>query len=161
MNKLTKEQIKKYINGEVYYDPHGTYILIRQPEGGAQMLGEIRGWGRIQHMFKHPDGTIDYKTATEFQDAIGHFVANAVNTALESLGEEEVEKTMTQSEFEGFRSMYNAMVEENRLLKADLIREKIILLKIRNNVKIWEDTNPDINVQEYKPIELKPLKNPE
>lgn len=161
MNKLTKEQIKKYINGEVYYDPDGTYLWIRGAEDELQMLGEIRGWGRIQNMFKNPDGTINQQAAADFQDAIGHFVANAVNTALESLGEEEEEKTMTQSEFEGFRSMYNAMVEENRLLKADLIREKRILLKIRDNVKIWVDGNPDINVQEYNPIELKPLKNSE
>lgn len=91
MKKLTKEQIKKYINGEVYYDPDGTYLWIRGAEDELQMLGEIRGWGRIQNMFKNPDGTINQQAAADFQDGIGHFVANAVNTALESLGEEEVE----------------------------------------------------------------------
>jgi hypothetical protein len=72
-------EIKDYINGKVKYDENGTYLWIEQHNGGIQMLGEIRGWGRIQNMFKEDDDT----QAEMFQDEVGRFVADAINEKME------------------------------------------------------------------------------
>ena len=72
-------EIKDYINGKVRYDKNGTYLWIEKPNGGIQMLGEIRGWGHIQNMFKDDDGT----QAGMFQDEVGRFVADAINEKME------------------------------------------------------------------------------
>jgi uncharacterized protein YqgQ len=65
--------IKDFINGPVTYDDYGQYLWINTPKDGTQMLGEIRGWGHIQYMFK------DQKESQKFQDEVGKFVADAVN----------------------------------------------------------------------------------
>lgn len=75
--RTEKMKISDFIQGEVFYDPEGTYLWIRIPDVGCQMLGEIRGWGRIQNMF--PNTEIGHKEAAEFQDEIGRFVAEAIN----------------------------------------------------------------------------------
>ena len=42
-------KIKKFITGKVEYDFFGgQYLWIKEPNGGSQMLGEMRGWGRIK-----------------------------------------------------------------------------------------------------------------
>jgi len=46
------------------------------------MLGELRGWGHIQNMFKN-QGKIDLTVAAEFQDKVGEFVAQAINAKVE------------------------------------------------------------------------------
>lgn len=40
------------------------------------MIGEVRGWGAIQHLFT------DQKQAADFQDAMGKFFADAINEKL-------------------------------------------------------------------------------
>jgi uncharacterized protein YqgQ len=71
--------IKDFINGPVTYDDYGQYLWINTPKDGTQMLGEIRGWGHIQYMFK------DQKEAQKFQDEVGKFVADAVNEKMNAV----------------------------------------------------------------------------
>lgn len=77
-------KIQDFINGVVTYDKFGgQYFWIADPNGGQQMLAELRGWGHIQNMFKAKDETIDEKAAGEFQDLVGDFIAAAINEKLE------------------------------------------------------------------------------
>ena len=48
-------------------------------KGGAlHMIGEIRGWGAIQNLFKKEG------EAQRFQDELGEWIANAINQKLKS-----------------------------------------------------------------------------
>lgn len=78
------KKITDFINGKVTYDKYGgQYFWINEPDGGCQMLGEIRGWGRIQNMF--PITKEGQEAAEKFQDEIGDFVAEAINEKIERL----------------------------------------------------------------------------
>jgi hypothetical protein len=83
-------KITDYINGEVKYDEQGTYLWITQPNGGLQMLGEVRGWGRIQNLFVDDELKLDFEAAAQFQDEIGKFIAEAVNEKIKKLKLEEL-----------------------------------------------------------------------
>lgn len=79
-------EIKDFINGAVTYDKMGQYFWIHEPNGACQMLGEMRGWGHIQNMFKDdnggwPEGWMG--KAESFQDKVGHFIAEAINEKME------------------------------------------------------------------------------
>ncbi len=50
-----------------------------------QLIGQIRGWGAIQNLFKDSKGAIDMKAAADFQDEIGNFIADAINEKLQTL----------------------------------------------------------------------------
>jgi hypothetical protein len=82
---MKQPTIKDFINGKVTYDREGQYFFIVQPNGGVQMLGELRGWGRLQYFFQRPDKTIDIDSATTYQDEIGQFVADAINEKMRIL----------------------------------------------------------------------------
>jgi hypothetical protein len=72
------KSITDFINGEVYYDPYGgQYFWIKQPNGGVQMLIEMRGWGAIQQMFKNE------KEAAEYQDKVAKFISDAINEKIQ------------------------------------------------------------------------------
>jgi len=59
---------------DVYYDEHGQYLWSKQDaDGGSQMIGEVRGWGVIQQLFR------THKECSEFQDEVGKFIAEAIN----------------------------------------------------------------------------------
>ena len=76
-------EIKDLITGAVEYDKYGgQYFWITLPNGGSQMLAEMRGWGAIQNRFKNTDGTVDFKEAARFQDAVGKWIAQAINDKL-------------------------------------------------------------------------------
>jgi hypothetical protein len=65
----TKEWLK-----DVYYDQWGQRLWSKQDEdGGSQMVGEIRGWGALQNEFNTEE------EASDFQDEIGKFIADAIN----------------------------------------------------------------------------------
>ena len=71
-------KIQDYINGPVTYDKFGgQYLWINEPDGGIQMLAMLRGWGRIQHLFKKEED------AAKFQDEVGDWIAEAINEKLE------------------------------------------------------------------------------
>lgn len=77
-------KIKDLINGRVTYDKFGgQYFWINEPEGGCQMLAEMRGWGHIQNMFKDKKGEIDIEAASKYQDEVGDWIAKAINEKLE------------------------------------------------------------------------------
>lgn len=81
-------KITDFINGPVTYEANGgQYFWITEPDGGWQMLGELRGWGRIQTMFEIPGGggKVDFKAAEAFQDELGQFVAEAINEKIQRL----------------------------------------------------------------------------
>jgi hypothetical protein len=75
------KKVTDFITGKVTYDEFGgQYFWISNPKNnGQQMLGELRGWGHIQNMFK------DQADAANFQDEIGRFVADAINEKIERL----------------------------------------------------------------------------
>lgn len=62
----------------VYYDEYGQYLWSKQNDEN-QMIGEIRGWGRLQNEFKTED------EAAKFQDEIGKFIAEAINEKIQKL----------------------------------------------------------------------------
>lgn len=77
-------EVTKLIRGKVKYDKFGgQYFWITEPNGGSQMLAEMRGWGRIQNMF--PMTEQGQKDAAKYQDEIGDFIAEAINEKIERL----------------------------------------------------------------------------
>ena len=78
--------ITDFINGEVTYDNEGQFFWINTANNGLQMLATLRGWGHIQHMFEDKNGKyVDMKKAAIYQDAIGQFVAEAINEKIKRL----------------------------------------------------------------------------
>lgn len=76
-------KISDFIKGKVTYDKFGgQYFWINNPDGGSQMLAEMRGWGAIQNMFKDKKGVINEDLAGKFQDEIGDWIADAINEKL-------------------------------------------------------------------------------
>jgi hypothetical protein len=90
-----KEELKKFIGHAKYDEWGGGYIWGNSKEGN-QMIAQIddfsdktyevvnevlsiRGWGAIQNVFP----TI--QDASEFQDELGKFIADAINEKLERL----------------------------------------------------------------------------
>ena len=63
---------------DVYYDEYGQYLWSKQSDG-SQMIGEIRGWGRLQNEFQTEE------EAAKFQDEIGKFIAEAINEKIQKL----------------------------------------------------------------------------
>lgn len=79
-------KITDLINGKVEHDKFGgKYFWIKGPEGGLQMLAEMRGWGHIQNMF--PKTEEGHKAAGEYQDKVGDFIAEAINEKIERMRE--------------------------------------------------------------------------
>lgn len=76
-------EIKDFITGKVTYDNDGQYFWINDPKGGLQMLCEMRGWGRIQNMFKDKAGNINMEEAGKYQDKIAQWISDAINEKLE------------------------------------------------------------------------------
>jgi hypothetical protein len=65
--------IKEWLK-DVYYAPFGQHLWSKQDaDGGSQVVGEIRGWGALQNEFNTE------KEASDFQDEIGKFIADAIN----------------------------------------------------------------------------------
>ena len=77
-------KVTDFINGKVSYDQEGgQYFWIHTPDGGLQMLAEMRGYGAIQNMFRLKNGGIDLGAANEFQDRAANWIADAINEKLE------------------------------------------------------------------------------
>jgi hypothetical protein len=75
-------KVTDFINGPVTYDNEGQYFWVTSPNDNMRMLGELRGWGSIQNMFKRSGGRIDMELAAKYQDEIGQWVADAINEKL-------------------------------------------------------------------------------
>lgn len=77
-------KVTDFIKGTVSYDKVGQYFWITgHTDDRVNMLGELRGWGAIQNMFKKKGGQIDMEAAAKFQDQVGEWVAEAINEKLE------------------------------------------------------------------------------
>lgn len=77
--------VQDFINGTVTYDPHGSqYFWINEPQGGVQMLAEMRGYGCLQNMAikTGAKGEEIMNVANAMQDKIGNWVAEAINEKL-------------------------------------------------------------------------------
>lgn len=72
---MDNKDVIDYIK-EAYYDPFGTMIFAKEGND-IQMLADVRGWGRIQHMFKTE------QEAENFQDKVGQFIVDAINEKIE------------------------------------------------------------------------------
>lgn len=71
--------ISTWLN-DVYYDSFGTYLWSKAPESdGAQMVAEVRGWGRLQNCFDSEE------EAAEFQDYVGKLIAEAINEKIKAM----------------------------------------------------------------------------
>lgn len=76
--EITREiTVIDFIGDSVWYDEGGTYFWGQKGEN-LQMIGEVRGWGAIQNLFKKKDGSIDMETAAAFQDELGKWMADAM-----------------------------------------------------------------------------------
>lgn len=70
----------EFIGKKTRYDDFaGGYIWGEDSKGGDQMIGEVRGWGAIQNLFKTHNSTIDFDAAEKFQDRLGNFISDAIN----------------------------------------------------------------------------------
>ena len=81
MNSKKKKPVtvKSFIGDHAKYDEHGGYIWGIDEKGGHQMIGEVRGWGAIQNLFK------THSEAADFQDSLGMFITEAINEKLKSM----------------------------------------------------------------------------
>ena len=70
---------KDFIGPKVYYDDHGQMIFSHKDDDGVQLILDVRGWGAIQHLFDK------IEDAEKFQDAIGNWIAEAINEKLNDL----------------------------------------------------------------------------
>jgi hypothetical protein len=90
MTPIDKKDIHKFIGKKVYYDDYaGGYIWgdkkegqemiaqVDEPEPDHDPVLSIRGWGAIQHLKDEPG------YAERFQDAMGQWIADAINEKLE------------------------------------------------------------------------------
>ena len=65
-----------FIGDSVRYCPLGQHLYGRTSEG-EHLIGEVRGWGNIQYLFKSGD-------AEHFQDELGEWIADAINMKLQA-----------------------------------------------------------------------------
>jgi hypothetical protein len=82
-NVVHHVKITDFIGNKVWFDAGAGYIWGEEKDGGCQMIGEVRGWGAIQNLFKNKDGSIDFKKAEDFQDGLGAWIADAIQQKLE------------------------------------------------------------------------------
>jgi hypothetical protein len=81
--KTKNSDIIKFIGERVRFDDFGGgYFWGEQPNGGEQMIAEIRGYGAIQNLFLNESGC-DINKANQFQDDLGRFIADAINEKIE------------------------------------------------------------------------------
>lgn len=75
------QSIREFVGKKVWYDECGAgYIWGNTEKDGDQMLAQIRGWGAIQNVFKNE---ADIKMAEDFQDALGSWIADAIQQKLD------------------------------------------------------------------------------
>jgi len=68
--------IVKFLADEVVFDK-GSGIFFAKEADYLQQILDLRGWGRIQHLFKTE------KEAMDFQDGLGDWIADAINQKLQ------------------------------------------------------------------------------
>jgi hypothetical protein len=79
--KTTIMTIQEWFRDEVQYHTSGTEIWAVEKTKDADYLhhvADVRGWGELQNLFK-----LDMDKASEFQDKVGKFIAEAINEKLQ------------------------------------------------------------------------------
>ena len=82
LHTIHNVKIKDFIGEEVFYDESDAIIFIEDEDGRRQIIAEI-GMSAIAKLFKNKDSSIDLKKAEDFQDNLGHLIAEAINDKLE------------------------------------------------------------------------------
>ena len=79
-DKELQYQIAKFIGNKIVFDEGSGYIFGTEEgeDKDMQLIGEVRGWGAIQNLFKTKNGEIDFDKAADFQDTLGKFIADAI-----------------------------------------------------------------------------------
>ena len=78
--KTDIKDIIRFLGDEVKFDEFGSgYLLGKNPDGGDNIIAEIRGYGAIQRLFINEYGVCDFKKADQFQMDLGGFIAQAIN----------------------------------------------------------------------------------
>lgn len=86
MENKYEDKIVEFLGKEVKFDEYcGKIVWAVGEDGGHQRLAdlEVRGWGGIQNIFKDRKGKVDMERAAEFQDELGCWLADAINTKLQ------------------------------------------------------------------------------
>lgn len=83
--KINEKEITEFIGTSASFDDYGGYIWGNREDGHLQMIGEVRGWGAIQNLFKDANGNFELEKAEEFQDALGNFIVDAINEKIERI----------------------------------------------------------------------------
>lgn len=74
-----KDELKKFLNGIIKYDSDGQFLWLVDKKDNHQKIADLRGWGKIQYLFKNE------KDAMDFQDILGEFIADAINNKIKEL----------------------------------------------------------------------------
>ena len=108
-NNKQSMTLKQWLK-DTYYDEFGQYLWSKQDtDGGSQMIGEIRGWGALQHCFETEE------EASKFQDEVGRFIVEAIREKIER--DEQQERMYSEEEVKsafkiGFNIGYGSPVQE-------------------------------------------------
>jgi hypothetical protein len=82
--KTDIKDIINFIGESVRFDDFGGgYFWGKQPDGGEQMIAEVRGYGAIQNLFLNKKNGCDFDKADQFQDDLGRFIAEAITEKIE------------------------------------------------------------------------------
>ena len=75
-------KVSDFIGEKAQFDTEGSGYIWGIKNGDFQMIGEVRGWGAIQNLFKEK-GIINGEKAAIFQDELGKYIADAINEKME------------------------------------------------------------------------------
>lgn len=77
-----EEEIKEFIGEKVIYSKEAGLLFGVDKFQAIRLIGEVRGWGAIQNLFKDEGWTRDFDKAQKFQDQLGEFLAEAITEKL-------------------------------------------------------------------------------
>lgn len=128
---------ENFITSEVFYEPNCQYLMFKSPEGIERTLLELRGWGAIQNLFKIGDGKVDLESAVRFQDELGHYVANLINTGIKALSSENPYKGVSVDDVRrAILSSAKATQNDNSItIERIFEKEAMAIIELLNNPK--------------------------
>jgi hypothetical protein len=71
-----------FIGSKVIYRKSGQSIYSVNDKDEVHLVADVRGWGYILNLFRDKNGVIDFDKASEFQDEVGVWLAEAINEKL-------------------------------------------------------------------------------
>jgi hypothetical protein len=97
----TRERAEQFLKGTFKYDEAGQMIWLIDAKGNYQHILDLRGWGRIQHLFEGKKGSIDMDAAAKFQDTVGELIVEKLNASLPVVTDEEIKEKAKKSFYLG------------------------------------------------------------